>query len=485
MSITTALASALTGLSANARQAAALSSNVANAATPGYGRREVSLSALALGGVGQGVMVNGVTRAVDGFLLADRRLAQASSGDRDQRANFLKQMEHIIGVPTEAGSLTARVAAFDTALMEAASRPDSVARLSTAVDAARYLVQGLNQASEAVQAERLRADGEIAKTINDLNGALRQVSDLNVQIRTLDASGRDASALMDQRQQIVDRIATVVPLRELPRDHGGIALMTTGGAVLLDGSPAQFGFTGVNTLVPEMTQASGGLSGLTLNGKPMPTAGETSLILGGALGAMFAVRDELAVQGQARLDGMARDLVERFSAGGLDPSLIPGAPGLFTDSAASFDPLQEIGLSGRIALNTAVDPQAGGEVWRLRDGLGATAPGPMGEARLILALSRALVQPHATSSTAIPAGSRSFADLTADLLSLAGSERLTAQTEQAFSAARYVALDEMERATGVDTDQEMQMLLVLEKNYAANAKVLQVVDGLLATLLEL
>jgi len=312
MSITSALSSALTGLTATSRQAETVASNVANATTPGYARREVSLSALSLGGSGQGVSIKGITRQVDRFLIDDRRVAQAAAGNRDVRAAFLKQMEKVFGDPTDPGSLSARIAAFDTALMEAASRPESEARLATVADTARLLAQTLNTASDAVQAERLRADGRIATTVDDLNTALRQVRELNSQIRSFSGAGRDVSALLDQRQQIVDGIAAIVPIREVEREHGQIALMTTGGAVLLDGRESVFEFTPVHTLVPEMTQASGGLSGLTLNGRPMATTGETSLVLGGSLAGLFAVRDELAVQGQARLDAVARDLVERF-----------------------------------------------------------------------------------------------------------------------------------------------------------------------------
>jgi flagellar hook-associated protein 1 FlgK len=485
MSVTSALSSALTGLSATSRQAEIVSSNVANASTPGYARREVSLGAHVLGGTGQGVQVKGVTRQVDQFLMGDRRVAQAAAGDRDVRAAFLLRMEQIFGQPEDAGSLSARVAALDTALMEAASRPESEARLASAVDSARLLALTLNRASDAVQDERARADTAIATAVGDLNSALAQVRDINTQIRSFSGAGRDVSALMDQRQQIVDRISDLVPVREVPREFGQIALMTTGGAVLLDGKESVFEFTPVHTVVPEMTQASGGLSGLVLNGRPMATAGETSLVLGGKLAGMFAVRDELAVAGQAKLDALARDLVDRMGEAGLDPTLAPGDPGLFTDGGAAFDPLDEVGLSARIALNAAVDPQQGGQAFRLRDGLAAVAPGPTGNASLLIALSGALENARPLGSTAFPAANRSLAGLTADLLSSVSTDRLNADTEEAFTAARFATLDEMEKAGGVDTDQELQSLLVIEKNYAANAKVLQTVDEMVNTLLGL
>ena len=485
MSVTSALASALTGIQATSRQAEAISSNVANATTPGYGKRSVALAALSVGGTGQGVRVTGIRRDIDQFLINDRRVAQSAAGDRETRSSFLKRLEEIIGTPETTGSLTARIGALDKALLEAASRPESEARLAAAVSAASDLALGLNQASDAIQAERAKADTRIAGAVGTLNTALQQVQDLNTQIRSFTGAGRDVSALLDQRQQIIDEISGLVPLREIARDHNQVALITTGGAVLLDGTAGQFGFTAVHTVVPEMTQASGGLSGLTLNGRPMATAGEASLISGGELSALFAVRDDLATEGQARLDALARDLVERFSTAGLDPTLTPGTPGLFTDSGGAFSTANEAGLSSRLSVNARVDPAQGGLVTRLRDGLGATAAGPSGNASLLLALSDALGAARPTASAALPAASRSLAGLASDVLSLTSTDRLSADSETAYTAARYAALDEMERAGGVDTDEEMQALLVIEKTYAANAKVLQTVNDMINTLLEL
>jgi flagellar hook-associated protein 1 len=485
MTIASALSSALSGLTATSRQADIIASNVANAATPGYARRQVLLTPHELGGTGQGVAIRGVTRQIDQFLINDRRVAQASAGDRDVRAAFLQRLEQIFGRPDDPASLTARVAKLESSLLEAASRPESDARLTASVDAARQLADGLNRASDAIQEVRLRADRSIATAVDDLNNSLRQVRELNGQIRSYIGSGQDMSSLMDQRQQIIDRISHIVPIREVVREHGQVALTTTGGAVLLDGAESVFGFTPVNTLVPEMTQASGGLSGLTLNGRPMASAGETSSVLGGELAALFAVRDELAVSGQAKLDAMARDLYERFADPALDPTLLAGQPGLFTDGGGAFVAANETGLSARLSLNALVDPAAGGAVFRLRDGLGAATAGPPGNPALLTALSDRMQTARPLSSTGFSSTSRSVAGLGAALLSAVAADRLNADAEEAFSAARFTALDELEKAGGVDTDQELQTLLIIEKNYAANAKIIQTVDEMINTLLGL
>jgi flagellar hook-associated protein 1 len=257
MSISSALSSALSGLSATSRQAEVLSSNVANATTPGYARREVQLGAAALAGTGQGVTVTGVTRAVDRYLINERRLSQAGDADRGMRAGFLQTVEAAIGTPETAGSLGARIAAFDQALIEAASRPDAESRLAVVANAARVLVGGLANATGDIQRARATADRQIASEVDQLNAALSQVHELNLNLRSFTGAGQDVSALLDQRQQLVDSISAIIPLREVSRGQNQIALFSTGGVTLLDGPPAKVGFAPTNTITPDMTIALG------------------------------------------------------------------------------------------------------------------------------------------------------------------------------------------------------------------------------------
>jgi flagellar hook-associated protein 1 FlgK len=485
MSITSALAGGLSGLSATSRQAEILSSNVANATTPGYARREVGLGAAVLAGTGQGVQVLGVTRDVDRHLLGERRLAEAGGGDSNVRAEFLTRVEQAFGTPDSDGSLAARLAAFDQALVEASGRPESQARLGSIASTAKSLVAGLAATTRDIQAARATADRRIGEEVGKLNTTLAQLQELNVELRSFTGAGRDVSALLDKRQQLVDQISAIVPVREIPRDLNQIALFTTGGAPLLEGSPAVIGFSTTHTVAPEMTQSLGGLSGITINGQAYATAGSASPILGGTLGALFAVRDDLAVRAQGKLDAVARDLVERFASSTVDLTLAPGAPGLFTDAGAAFDPQNEAGLAGRLTLNALADPAQGGALFRLHDGLGAATEGPPGSNTLLNALHAALTGARALSSTGFAAGSRSFATLTGDLMSDASALRLSAQSEQSFASAKLTALTDLEAQNGIDTDQEMQQLLVIEKNYAANAKVIQAVAEMIDMLIRL
>jgi len=486
MSLSASLAAALSGLTAASRSTALIATNVANATTPGYARRDLLLSSMTLGGRGMGVQVVGILRAADPALTADRRLADAAAQAAARTATAWAALETALGTPEDPRSLGSAVAGFEAALIAAAGQPDQDSLLSGILSGAQGLADAIASAAQAAQDARADADAGIAQDVALLNRTLAELAGLNESILSATGAGRDPSSLLDQRDQLLDRIAGIVPLRVVPRDNGQISIYATGGAQLLDGTrPGVFGFTPAPAMGPGQSAAAGTLSGLTLNGAPLSTAATGGPISGGTLAARFDVRDVLAPQTQARLDAMARDLIERFADPALDPTLAPGAPGLFTDAGGPFDPAAESGLAQRLAINAAVDPAQGGAVWRLRDGIGASQPGATGDATLLNALRDRLVETRVPGSAVLGTSPRSVAGLASDLLSAVTGARVTAEGAALTAATLSDSLREQEAALGVDTDAEMQKLILVEQAYAANVQVITAVDEMIRNLLEL
>ncbi|MFC3569606.1 flagellar hook-associated protein FlgK [Paracoccus simplex] len=484
MSISSAISNAISGLTAVSRGTEVVSSNIANALTPGYARRELDLSPR-LAERGGGVGLDGVSRAINAGLLADNRLAEADVGASTTLSTFHAAIERIFGTGTEASSLGQVLTAFDSALVSAASRPENEVRLGNVLGSATDLADKLNQISRAIQTERSSAEEAIRKDVSRLDAALGQVATLNKQIVSLAAQGKDVSALVDTRQAAIDGIAEIVPVKEVPRENGRIALFTSGGAILLDGSdPAWITFDSVPGLTPEMTVGNGALTRLSFNGKPL-TEGQMTMFGGGTIGANFAIRDELAPACQRQIDAFARDLYDRLSATNVDPSLNAGGPGLFTDAQAAFDAAQETGFAGRIAVTTRVDPAAGGDLWRIRAGINAAGPGNAGDSAVLGNLSAALAASRSPASTALSQTPRSLQTLSAELSSNAATKRVQAEATALQDSTHRVSLQTALLADGVDTDKEMEGLLALERAYSANAKVFQTANDMLDAILRL
>ncbi len=485
MSIANALNNAISGLTAAARGTEVVSSNLANALTPGYGRRELALSPRILAGNGGGVHIDGVSRIVSDTVLGDFRLASSGLARSTVGHSFYKSLEAAIGLPQDSGSLSAMMTGLETALVSAASRPDSDVRLRGVFEAADQLTSKIRSISDSIQDSRTNADRQIGLQVNSLNNDLSEVARLNRQIIVEGANGRDTSSLVDARQAVVDRISAIVPVREMPRENGRIALFTTGGAVLMDGkTPTSFGFQPTGRLTPDIDGNSALLGRLTIDGEPASDS-QMALLSGGSLSELHKVRDEYGVAAQASLDAVARELHERFADPAIDATIPGGSSGLFTDGVGSFDPANERGLSSRLRVNGAVDTTQGGELWRLRDGIYASAKGDVGNSSLIDGFAQAMgaIRQYNSANATDTAGS--LGTLVAGILSGVSASRLTTETQKAHDVTLQSSLQSALFADAVDSDREMEMLLQLEKAYAANAKVIQAVDEMLDSILRI
>jgi flagellar hook-associated protein 1 FlgK len=66
-----------------------------------------------------------------------------------------------------------------------------------------------------------------------------------------------------------------------------------------------------------------------------------------------------------------------------------------------------------------------------------------------------------------------------------GVQRLSAEQSVTFAATSYHETSQAERAFGVDTDSELQNLILVEQHYAANARMLQTINEMMDTLMRI
>ncbi|MHA6327132.1 FlgK family flagellar hook-associated protein [Roseivivax sp. CAU 1753] len=469
MSMSAAINNALLGLARNTHATNVVASNISHASEPGYARREI---------VGDQIQRN-----VDPVLLSDRRLSDAETAFAQTTESYAQGLSALSGAADEAGSLQNLMSVFDTALLSAAADPASEQRLNSVAAAGMDLAIGMRSASASVQSARSDADSSIATQVERLNALLQETSALNNAIAKVKHGGIESASLLDQRQSVVDEIATIVPVHTARRDRNGIALYTTNGAVLVDDSPANIGFTPTPVIASHMTGANGLLGGLSINGRPVSSS-QTGPLAGGSLSAEFQARDDTLPSAQASLDAIAYDLIERFGAGGPDSTLNPGDIGLFSELGTVPGAPPVSGLSERITWNPAV-ASGSSDVWRLRDGLGAAMPGEVGDGTLLNGLSSQLTALLVPSDPTLDGNARSAMGQISSFASTLDANRIRSEDSLSRVTSRNTALKEIEFTRGVDTDVELQRLLKIEQSYAANAQILRSVDEMMNQLLSI
>lgn len=490
MSINNALNNAVAGLTVTSRLADTVSNNVANAMTPGFGRRVTEPTSLAIGGYGSGVRAGETVRTENAYLTAERRAMDASLGAASTLAATAERIADVLGEPGSPGSLASRATTLETRLMGAISEPESLSRLSDAVAAASAFASALNAAAAENVRLRSEADAEIERQVTTVNSALAEVDAINAKISELTMRGEDVTGLQDERDRVIDTIAPIIPLRTVKREAGTVAIFAAAGGALLDGRVWALSFTrGPTEISPEMTVETetvpGDLSGLRQDrsapGGPswVPVGTGSGLFDGGSLSALFEVRDSLVPQFQAEIDVFAEEMISRFRAEVPAASLDANGDGLFVDSDGTD---VRTGLSARIQVNGELT----GAVWRLRDGLQAAAIGNEGKGDYLRALADTMTMARTAPDLVSQNAANSAALMASEITSFFAGKAARSGDAQAFLTARQTVLADSEaNSLGVNTDTELQALLVIEKAYAANARVLSIVDSLMQTLLEI
>lgn len=482
MSISSAFNSAFSGLTAAGRASDIVAQNLANALNPAYARRSLSLGAG--GDFIPGVKVNGVTRHSDLAILASRRSAEAEMVAAEARTGFFDSMVRAVGTVDDPYSISSRLSNFDSAALEAASQPDSMPRLNALSVEAEGLVRSISDAADTLESQRTAADASIDTQVGTINQTLKEVQKLNSRITLAETAGLSPNALLDQRDALIDTVNEMIPLNVVQRDNGQVALFSEGGIILLDGQAAELSFSPVKLAMPNMTQANGLLSGLEVNGIAIDTRANGPLG-SGTLAAQFEIRDELSVEAQEDLDAMAMDLIQRFQDPTMDTTLGLTDPGIFTDGQAYFDPANVTGIANRIELHDSVAMTEDAETWRLRDGLYAAAPGEAGDARLLNSYTVALEASRTVSSAGLGTSDMTATVLSASLLSRFAQDKVSADQTLSFTSSSFSELEQLHQSQGVDSDYELQNLMLIEQAYAANAKMMTAIDEMMQTMLRI
>lgn len=483
MSISAAIAAARSGLKVSSQKAEVVAVNVANASTPGYVRRSLVVSELVKGAQTAGVISNGVFRSPDVAIKEQRRELTSDVAQATVLASTWQSISTRLGDTASGNGLFSTFSKFESALSASITSPESSATASSLLNAAKSVAQELNSLSAYAAQARGDADSEILQGVKTVNQALEQVKDLNKRISAIDTYSAQAATLMDERQRVLDTIAEYLPIQTVQREAGTIDVLTTQGVYLINGSTLrQIEFTPAANFTSTQTLADGQLSGISVGGIDLtPGSSSFGAVSGGLFGALFTLRDQDMPAFMAQLDMVANDIITRLSDDAIDPTKTPGEQGLFVDPAGAGT----LGLAARISVNAAVDPVQGGEIWRLRDGLGATASGPPGNSATLSAMFTAFTQVKSLNSNGLQ-GAFSASDLAAQLSSVVGQKRVFQESVLASTQAQHLSLIEAEQAlTGVDVDLEMESLLLIEQAYAANARVIQVARDMLDILMEL
>lgn len=351
MGLSSALAIAMSGLSANQAALSITSSNIANSQTTGYVAESTNLTEISSGGYGNSVQVTGVNRDLDLFVQSQLRTEMSGGAYADQMSNILNQLQSVYGTPGGQGSIETALSNFTSALQAISTSSGSSSADSAALAAAQNLAQSLNSTTQGIQALRTNVNQDIGNCVTQANAAMSTIANINGQLEGMNPNDPTAATLEDQRDSAINTLSSLMDVQTVTNGNQ-VNVFTGNGTQLVSGSVASTmsfsssGALNANSLYSS-TPGQSGVGSLTIT---LPGGGATDLVASqaissGQIAADLNLRDNVLVQAQTQVDQLAATLSSSMSDTTTAGTAVTGPPAGISVDTSDMQPGNTINLT--------------------------------------------------------------------------------------------------------------------------------------------
>ncbi len=430
--------------------------NIANAATPGYVRREAVLQTRAVGDQTYGtVEALGLRRATDVY--TSRRYYESISlgAAASEHHEKLQQIEALFNDFQGAGLGSSLDALFGAFSSLSANPADPATRAAVLERAETFAVRS-NDIANALTTQRDDLLHEARETVKSVNTLAEDLARIERQIALAKGGGSDASDLLEEREALLRKLGELVDVRVIEDGAGGIVVQAA-SSTLVEGGRANG--LGVD-LAPDGTMR---VFATPNSGPPTEV---TRFLSGGKLAALRETRDVDLFETQSALDQFVFDVGSAINA--------QHAAGFGLDGVSGRN-LFDLGTASGAARAVRVSADVFDRPERIAAaGSAGSLPGGSDNAVALVRLGSSPIAGGSTPSTA-------YSSIVADV----GLRVSRAQGEVAHREAVHAQLETMWQSTsGVSLDEEMIALSKFQRAYEAASRVLATVNQLFDDLLQ-
>jgi len=438
--------------------------NIANANTPGFSRRQVSLEnaiSRVNSGIGSGADVASIQRQRSSFDDAQMRVQQQVLGRWEALERSLGSIEAIFNEPAGAGSseagtifnessglgLSGSMSRFWNAWQDLANVPESGAARAAVRQEADFLVTTLHQYNNKLHQTREELDERIVGEVEAINDILDQLRDINDALPEAGFNRGDDSDLRDRRDLLLDQLSNKADISVIERENGQMSVLLA-GHTLLDGD--HVAYLGLRQ-VPRDGQSVSEI--IYSDDGSFASVGE------GQLRGLTEVRDGVVPDMLARLDAMAAGLVERVN------ELHRGGYGLDGATGTNFFEPDHVSASN-ISIDAAILDNL--------DNIAASADGNSGDNGLALAIS------SVRNEGIVDEGTQTMEGFYNEMLGDIGARSREAQTMAENNRLFAQQIENRRQSVqGVSLNDEASQLVLFQRAYQAAARAVSIIDDLM------
>jgi flagellar hook-associated protein 1 FlgK len=457
-------------LAANSKALSVTSHNISNANTEGYSRQRVELESLpprevSAGRVGGGVNVRGVTRAHTSFVARRMEQVQANVGQSEHYSGMLHQIEDVFADDAEKG-LNKSFTDFFNDVRNLSTQPNSTPMRSAVVESAKTLSSRFQTVRGSLDGIKDDIDARIQSTVDKVNSLTSKIAELNKQIQIVEANHGHANDERDARDLALQNLSKCIDIQVTELDHGAVTVSAGRlGAIVANADAFRLEAF-------RATKEGNYFDGAMHVGMKTST-GKTQKVMsdfvkGGELGAYLQARDVALAEVAEKVDNLAFNFANEVNATHRQAFTLNGQPGgeLFSTSSGPRDASKHIQVNGEIASN----PSA------LAAGISRNAPGD----------NRALLRMADLESAKVIGGQSSFSDFAGEMIARVGIQAKGAEETLENQRGILQQLENLrEQESGVSLDEEALNMVKYQKAFDASAKMIQVADSMLETVINL
>jgi flagellar hook-associated protein 1 FlgK len=332
MSLSQALATAVSGMRVNQAGLSIVAANVANAETPGWVRKTGTQVAVASGPVGTGVRIAAINRELDQYIQRQMRMESSGASYASMRAKFFDGLQSIYGQPGASSTLESAYNEFMSSLQMLTTNPEMASARSGVINSAQVLAQQLNRMTGDIQSLRGDAELGLADAVTRANEAMQRITQINRQLATASPGDATTANLLDQRDVYIDDLAKLMDINVVRGDFNQVSVFTNSGIQLVGVNASTLEFDPQGAMNPA-AQWSNDPSQRTVgpivlkgpNGSDVDLLASNA-IRSGEIAAYVEMRDEVLVQAQTQLDEIAAAMARALSDRSIDGTAVTAGP---------------------------------------------------------------------------------------------------------------------------------------------------------------
>ncbi len=463
-----------TGRSAMVASRAAVATtghNISNANTEGYSRQRVHFQTNvpqpgvgSKGMVGRGVLVERIERVNDEYLEKQVRNGSRDLSSLEEKDFVLKQVEDVFNEMDGEG-LNRIMSKFFNEFRQLGNDPDSEAVRQSVRESSQALVSDFRRIRRQIVDVQNHIDSRLEGYTTQINAHAKNIRDLNVRIKQMEIGGAFANDLQDQRDLAIKNLGNFLDIATHKDKDGAVHIDVKGIGPLVSGSQAE-------EFSVARTKADG--QGKPENAYDLITTASASpsvthQVSGGKVGALLSARDQTLSTVLERLDGMAYDVANAVNQ-------------------IHSQGFTRTGATGVDFFKLPISKEAAAEVLDLSDAVkgsssniaSAALPNAPGDNRIAIAISG--LQHLKLTNSGLSTADDFYNSIVSDVgVVLARNSEALGQQKNIMGQLTKMR----EQLSGVSLDEETANLLQYQHTFDASAKVIQVADEMLNTILSL